>query len=594
MQRQSLKAMAHVRGLVVLEPSRAASLFAGLQRHGSHQLKRKFFTSHSQLCALRLTSNRPPLAGGAVPAGVGTGTGTGTGTEVGARPSCQVRCYVRNGSVPKLSWASNSNLRSPSQNTSLVPLHKQTVRNHGGHGHSHAGGDGDHEQAIFVTWLGLGKNLVLCVSKGVVGVMCSSSALVADAAHSLFDMVSDLVALATLRVSRLPPDSKHPYGHGKYESIGALCVSGMLVGAGGGLVWHAVELVTTGHMHIPTAPALWISVAAIALNEALFHITLRAGKQANSATVIANAWHHRADAASSVVAMAGIGAAMVGFPMADPIAGGLVGLMIAKTGAEMVLESVHDLTDGSEEEFIESVTAVVASVPGVASCQAVRHRRMGPHHIVDATIAVHHDLSVSAASQVADRVRHAVKKDLPQVTEMLIHVSPGLEAEAKKDLHEQHRSHEDIDRDVRQVLGTIEEIKGIGHVSVYFVNGTIQVRCEIIVDDDLRVFQANRIARWTRKAVEQQVEDVTHVDVHLELDDNCWGECGRAFGPACASGEKMMRRERLRKGLLQNVQQKEDNVTLIQSAGRGEKSLRKRLDEHKAEHDHAHAHTHTH
>eukprot|EP00961_Rhodomonas_salina_P007537 102227-Rhodomonas_salina.2 len=140
MQRQSLKAMAHVRGLVVLEPSRAASLFAGLQRHGSHQLKRKFFTSHSQLCALRLTSNRPPLAGGAVPAGVGTGTGTGTGTEVGARPSCQVRCYVRNGSVPKLSWASNSNLRSPSQNTSLVPLHKQTVRNHGGHGHSHAGG----------------------------------------------------------------------------------------------------------------------------------------------------------------------------------------------------------------------------------------------------------------------------------------------------------------------------------------------------------------------------------------------------------------------------------------------------------------------
>ncbi|EKX47086.1 hypothetical protein GUITHDRAFT_137697 [Guillardia theta CCMP2712] len=276
--------------------------------------------------------------------------------------------------------------------------------------------EANHREALNVTYLGLGKNIVLCVGKGVFGVTANSSALIADAIHSLSDMVADLVALATLKVAHLPADKKYPYGHGKFESIGALCVSSMLVAAGGGLAYHSVELLQAVEgAAVPTAAALWISMAAIGLNEALFHITLKAGNRARSQTVIANAWHHRSDALSSVVAMVGIGAAMSGYPIMDPIAAGVVGLMIAKTGGEMVLQSVRELTDANEEDFIEALAETIGAVPGVSRIQAVRHRRMGPYHIVDAQIEVQCELSVSAASQVADSARAAVKREMPEV-----------------------------------------------------------------------------------------------------------------------------------------------------------------------------------
>ena len=284
-------------------------------------------------------------------------------------------------------------------------------------------------EAQNATYLGLGKNVVLTVGKGVVGVTANSSALIADAVHSLSDIVSDLVALATLRISRRPADRAHPYGHGKYEPIGALCVSSMLVAAGGGLCWHSVELVQNMHaLAVPGISALWISVAAIGLNEALFHITLRAGQNARSQTVIANAWHHRSDALSSIVAMAGIGGAMVGFPMLDPLAGGAVGVMIAKTGIEIGWDSVKDLTDSQDEEVLATLEKAIVAVPGVASCKYVRHRRMGPYQVVDAHVLVHQDLSVSAASHVVAKCRAAVRSEMPEVGEMMVHVSPGTGA----------------------------------------------------------------------------------------------------------------------------------------------------------------------
>ena len=352
--------------------------------------------------------------------------------------------------------------------------------------------DANFREAQNATYLGLGKNLVLTVGKGVVGVTANSSALIADAVHSLSDIVADLVALATLRVSRLPADREHPYGHGKYEPIGALCVSSMLVAAGGGLVWHSILLVQSMEaVAVPGVAALWISVAAIGLNEALFHITLKAGQKSRSKTVIANAWHHRSDAMSSVVAMAGIGGAMVGFPMLDPLAGGAVGLMIAKTGSEMVWESVRDLTDSQDEEVLQKLEATIVAVPGVASCKYVRHRRMGPYQVVDAHVLVHQELSVSAASHVVAKCRAAVRIEMPDVTEMMVHVSPSFDTrfsgrnkavsvhssygkKAELDF-EELRPHGEIEKDVRRVVGTVRDVKWIEHVHVHYIGGEVQV-----------------------------------------------------------------------------------------------------------------------
>ena len=422
--------------------------------------------------------------------------------------------------------------------------------------------DANFQEAQSATFLGLGKNVVLTLGKGVVGVTASSSALIADAVHSLSDIVADLVALATLKVSRLPANRRHPYGHGKFEPIGALCVSSMLVGAGGGLVWHSAVLVQSAEaVAVPGVAALWISLAAVGLNEALFHITLRAGEKSRSQTVIANAWHHRSDALSSVVAMAGIGGAMVGFPMLDPLAGGAVGLMIAKTGGEMVWESVKDLTDTQDEEVIERLDATIAGVAGVAGVKSVRHRRMGPYQVADAHVLVHQELSVSAASQVIAKCRAAVRAEMPDVTEMMVHVSAAdgygrgrppdqgwkdrlaaSEHVAEADYRlEGLRSHEDVEEDVRRVVGSNADVKWIEHVSVHYLGGLVQVRCSIVLDDALMIRDANLIARTIRQKIEANIADVNAADIHLELEDNCWGQCGEAVGPACAVAGKMQR-----------------------------------------------------
>eukprot|EP00277_Geminigera_cryophila_P002982 CAMPEP_0179435686 /NCGR_PEP_ID=MMETSP0799-20121207/19755_1 /TAXON_ID=46947 /ORGANISM="Geminigera cryophila, Strain CCMP2564" /LENGTH=333 /DNA_ID=CAMNT_0021215223 /DNA_START=30 /DNA_END=1031 /DNA_ORIENTATION=- len=333
----------------------------------------------------------------------------------------------------------------------------------------------------------------------------------------------------------------------------------MLVAAGGGLVWHSILLVQSMEaVAVPGVTALWISVAAIGLNEALFHITLKAGQKSRSKTVIANAWHHRSDAMSSVVAMAGIGGAMVGFPMLDPLAGGAVGLMIAKTGGEMVWESVRDLTDSQDEEVLQKLEATIVAVPGVASCKYVRHRRMGPYQVVDAHVLVHQELSVSAASHVVAKCRAAVRIEMPDVTEMMVHVSPSFDTrfsgrnkavsvhssygkKAELDF-EELRPHGEIEKDVRRVVGTVRDVKWIEHVHVHYIGGEVQVRCSIVLDDALLIRQANLIARTVRQKIEKELADVSTADIHLELEDNCWGQCGQSLGPACAIAGKMQKR----------------------------------------------------
>ena len=146
---------------------------------------------------------------------------------------------------------------------------------HGGHGLSKESiaAESDekaHQSAVFVTWLGLAKNISLCAGKAVIGVQSNSAALVADAFHSLSDMVSDAVAMVALKVARRPPNPLHPYGHGKFEAVGALGVSAMLVAAGGGLIVHAAELCWTAGAAAaaPSSPALWASLACAGINEA--------------------------------------------------------------------------------------------------------------------------------------------------------------------------------------------------------------------------------------------------------------------------------------------------------------------------------------
>ncbi|KAJ1495172.1 hypothetical protein T484DRAFT_1763656, partial [Baffinella frigidus] len=204
-----------------------------------------------------------------------------------------------------------------------------------------------------------------------------------------------------------------------------------------------------------------------------------------------------------------------------------------------VWQSVHELTDGSQEGFNFELEGLIADVKGVQACREVRHRSMGPNYIVDTHIQVDNELTVSAAAVVAERVRTTVMKHRPEVTEMTVNVSPApgasrmnakSAARASWDRHpEKHgagggEAEPEIEDDVRGVLQRLAEVRGVAHVAVHYLGGGIQVRCEIMLDPELQIKQANMIARQARKLIESEVEGVSHADIHLELQDDCFGE----------------------------------------------------------------------
>lgn len=398
------------------------------------------------------------------------------------------------------------------------------------HWHALACGNASPElqEAQAVTAMGLLKNIVLTLGKGVIGFTANSQALVADAMHSLTDIMADLVAMATLRIARLPADREHPYGHGKYEPIGALCISSLLVSAGISLAWTSVGIVqdmlsSNVALAVPGIAALWLSLVAIALNEALFRITIRAGEQAKSQTVIANAWHHRSDALSSVVAMVGISLAMVGFPILDPIAGGCVGLMIARTGGEMIINSINDLIDTSDEQVISSVKTIISKIPDVVACKSVRHRRMGPCNVVDAQLIVNQHLSLSAAEHVVATARFAVQKQMPEITEVMLRASPsGFRANAEMAL-EDLVSHQKIQEQVRKLVKQVSKQLGsmcvCKEVQVHYIRGQAHVTCTIVVADKmLGMEKANQMAVCLRSTILSKLPYLSHAEILLKLD----------------------------------------------------------------------------
>jgi cation diffusion facilitator family transporter len=284
-----------------------------------------------------------------------------------------------------------------------------------------------------VTLLGVLVNVVLSVGKLAVGVTCHSSALIADAGHSLSDLFSDFITLYAVQIARLPPDDDHPYGHGKFEAVGALFLALTLLGTGlsVGAVSNAqlMEIIKTqrragaaavvGTIQVPTFPALIMAFLSIASKEWLYRITRRVGEDLNSQVVLANAWHHRSDAYSSVLALVSIALAMLvpGLLAADSAAGLLVGGMICMTGAEIMGEAVKQLTDASaDDDLVETVKQVALQESNdVLAVPRIRTRQMGSKVIVDVSITTPDSLSNSATKAVEERVKLRILKTEPNV-----------------------------------------------------------------------------------------------------------------------------------------------------------------------------------
>ncbi|MDP6209945.1 MAG: cation diffusion facilitator family transporter [SAR324 cluster bacterium] len=378
------------------------------------------------------------------------------------------------------------------------------------------------KHALKVTLLGLAANLILALAKGFIGIIANSSALIADAGHSVSDLLSDGITLWAVRMSGIPKDKNHPYGHGKFETVGTFIISLLLLFTGIGVAGHVFNRMDA--TVVPGTIALWMAGIAIIVKEALFHVTRMVGRRTGSRVLMANAWHHRSDAISSVAALLGIAGAQLGIPLMDPIAGMLVAGLIIKTGIDIGYESIRELTDETvEEDVISELGKIMSGIEGVDHYHEMRARRMGPHLLVDLHIQVDSMMSISAAHQVAERVRLEILEKLPAVNEVLVHVDAeddhvGDEgSELLQDIVLM-RPQGEIENDVKKVLAEIPEIQGITHIYCHYLNQKLTVQVNILLDAEMRIRDAQKIASAARRKIEQ-IKDIDSADLHLELDD---------------------------------------------------------------------------
>ncbi|UVS84523.1 cation transporter [Burkholderia glumae] len=268
-------------------------------------------------------------------------------------------------------------------------------------------------------------NVVLSLAQVTIGLAAHSQALVSDGIHSLSDLVSDFVVLIAGSQSRKGPDRDHPYGHQRYETAASLILGMLLLAVGGGMLCAATrkfaEPSSIASVH---AVALWVAMAALVAKELLFRYMLRVAKRLRSSMLAANAWHARSDAASSLVALVGIAGNLLGYPILDPVAALVVGLMVIRMGGQFAWTAINDLMDRAvDDEEVARIGETVGATPGVAGFHALRTRKMGDMILVDVHLEVEASLSIVEGHEIATAVENNLMTR-HRVLGVMTHVDP--------------------------------------------------------------------------------------------------------------------------------------------------------------------------
>ena len=275
------------------------------------------------------------------------------------------------------------------------------------------------------TWVSVVVNLVLSTVQIVVGVWAKSQSLIADGIHSLSDLVADFVVLFANHHSQKDADENHPYGHQRFETAASLVLGLLLLAVGVGMVWSAVvKLENPESVPQVHSVALWVAGGALVGKELLFRYMLAVAKKVKSSMLVANAWHARSDAASSLVVGVGIAGNLAGYPILDPIAALIVGFMVGKMGWEFGWDAMHDLMDRAvDEQEVQAIRQTLLDTPGVAGVHDVRTRKMGDMVVVDAHLEVDAQITVEEGHDIAVEARQRVMQR-HRVLNLMTHVDP--------------------------------------------------------------------------------------------------------------------------------------------------------------------------
>lgn len=292
-------------------------------------------------------------------------------------------------------------------------------------------------KVTFVTLVGSVVNIILTVFKIFAGVLGRSTAMIADGIHSLSDLLSDIVVIVFVKISAKGRDKDHDYGHGKFETFATLIISLMLIVVAVNLMSGGInkirQILDGGEVSSPGMIALWAAVASIVLKEILYRYTIIQGKALNSPMMIANAWHHRSDAFSSVGSLLGIaGAIFLGdkFVILDPITGCVISIFILVMAVKMSVPAIKELLDVSlPDEVEQQIVSTAKSIRGVIDLHELKTRREGPGIIMEGHLVLDSDISLKEAHNISKKVEESLRKEFGSETQISLHLEPEDDAE---------------------------------------------------------------------------------------------------------------------------------------------------------------------
>lgn len=292
-------------------------------------------------------------------------------------------------------------------------------------------------KVTFVTLVGSVVNIILTVFKIFAGVLGRSTAMIADGIHSLSDLMSDIVVIVFVKISAKGRDKDHDYGHGKFETFATLIISLMLIVVAVNLMSGGInkirQILDGGEVSSPGMIALWAAVASIVLKEILYRYTIIQGKALNSPMMIANAWHHRSDAFSSVGSLLGIaGAIFLGdkFVILDPITGCVISIFILVMAVKMSVPAIKELLDVSlPDEVEQQIVSTAKSIQGVIDLHELKTRREGPGIIMEGHLVLDSDISLKEAHDISKKVEESLRKEFGTETQISLHLEPEDDAE---------------------------------------------------------------------------------------------------------------------------------------------------------------------
>jgi cation diffusion facilitator family transporter len=275
-----------------------------------------------------------------------------------------------------------------------------------------------------ISIIGAIVNALMSALKIIGGLLTGSAALIADGLHSLSDLATDVMVVFLLGISHKKPDKEHPWGHGRFETLGTVFLAIILLTVAGFMTWDSLKLLFAGEIPSPPAwPALVIAAISILANEVLFFYTLKVGKATHSSLIIANAWHHRTDSLSSIVVLIAIAGAILGVWWLDALAAVLVALLIGKIGIDLLLKSLAELVDtGLPQERVNQLRETALSVEGVSDVHNFRTRMMGGQGLLEMHLQVPAHMSASEGHFIGDTVCAKLKDRFDDIGYIIYHI----------------------------------------------------------------------------------------------------------------------------------------------------------------------------